>query len=105
MNERKLWAMLNFNIYGVLQLYVGGDSLLLLPITETFRFLLKYLRPKVTNQNQIHEEIKSRLNSNLLCGLVVRVPGHRSRGPGFDYRRYKIFSESGTGFTQPREFN
>jgi hypothetical protein len=26
-----------------------------------------------------------------LFGLVVRVPGYRSRGPGFDYRRYKIF--------------
>jgi hypothetical protein len=28
-----------------------------------------------------------------LCGLVVRVPGYRSRGPGFDYRRYQIFWE------------
>jgi hypothetical protein len=31
--------------------------------------------------------------SNRLCGLVVRVPGYRSRGPGFDSRRYKIFWE------------
>jgi hypothetical protein len=28
-----------------------------------------------------------------LSGLVVRVPGYRSRGPGFDSRRYKIFWE------------
>jgi hypothetical protein len=28
-----------------------------------------------------------------LCGLVVRVPGYRSRGPGFDSRRYPIFWE------------
>jgi hypothetical protein len=28
-----------------------------------------------------------------LCGLVVRVPGYRSRGPGFDFRRYRIFCE------------
>jgi hypothetical protein len=28
-----------------------------------------------------------------LCGLVVRVPGYRSRGPWFDYRRYQIFWE------------
>jgi hypothetical protein len=26
-----------------------------------------------------------------LCGLVVRVPGYRSRGPGFDFRRCQIF--------------
>jgi hypothetical protein len=26
-----------------------------------------------------------------LCGLVVRVPGYRSRGPWFDSRRYQIF--------------
>jgi hypothetical protein len=28
-----------------------------------------------------------------LCGLVVRVPAYRSRGPGFDSRRYQIFWE------------
>jgi hypothetical protein len=28
-----------------------------------------------------------------LCGLVVRVPGYRSRGHGFDSRRYQIFWE------------
>jgi hypothetical protein len=28
-----------------------------------------------------------------LCGLAVRVPGYRSRGPGFDSRRYQIFWE------------
>jgi hypothetical protein len=28
-----------------------------------------------------------------LCGLVVRVPGYRSRGPGLDTRRYELLSE------------
>jgi hypothetical protein len=28
-----------------------------------------------------------------LCGLVARVSGYRSRGPGFDSRRYLIFLE------------
>jgi hypothetical protein len=28
-----------------------------------------------------------------LCGLVVRVPGYRSRGLKFDSRRYQIFRE------------
>jgi hypothetical protein len=26
-----------------------------------------------------------------LCGPVARVPGYRSRGPGFDSRHYQIF--------------
>jgi hypothetical protein len=28
-----------------------------------------------------------------LFGLVIRVPAYRSRGPGFDSRRYQIFWE------------
>jgi hypothetical protein len=28
-----------------------------------------------------------------LCGLVVRVPGYRSRGPEFDSQRHHIFWE------------
>ena len=30
-------------------------------------------------------------SSDRLCGLVVRVSGHRYRGPGFDPLRYQIF--------------
>jgi hypothetical protein len=33
------------------------------------------------------------MNLDRLCGLVVRVPGYRSRGPGFDTRHYQIFWE------------
>jgi hypothetical protein len=29
--------------------------------------------------------------SDRLCGLVVRVSGYKSRGPGFDSRPYQIF--------------
>jgi hypothetical protein len=31
--------------------------------------------------------------SDRLCGLVVRVAGYRSRGPGFDSQHYQIFWE------------
>jgi hypothetical protein len=30
-----------------------------------------------------------------LCGLVIRISGYRSRGPGFDPRSYQIFWERG----------
>jgi hypothetical protein len=33
------------------------------------------------------------VSSDHLCGLVVRVPVYRSRGPGFDSQRYQIFWE------------
>jgi hypothetical protein len=29
--------------------------------------------------------------TDCLCGLVVRFPGYRSRGPGFDSRHCQIF--------------
>jgi hypothetical protein len=35
----------------------------------------------------------SQITLDRLCGLVVRVPGYRSRGPRFDSRRYHIFWE------------
>jgi hypothetical protein len=41
-----------------------------------------------------------------LCGLVVRVLDFRCRGPGFDSQALqKKSSGSGTGSTQPREYN
>jgi hypothetical protein len=42
-----------------------------------------------------------------LCGLVVRVLGYRSGGPGSipGTNRKKNSSGSGTGSTQPREYN
>jgi hypothetical protein len=33
------------------------------------------------------------IKKDRLCGLVVKVPGYRSRGSGFDSRRYQIFWE------------
>jgi hypothetical protein len=44
-------------------------------------------------QTKILEEWKNCMSFNRLCGLVVRVPGYRSRGPGCYSRRYQIFCE------------
>jgi hypothetical protein len=38
------------------------------------------------NKSQYNISITDRL-----CGLVVRVPGYRLRGPGFNSQRYQIF--------------
>jgi hypothetical protein len=43
---------------------------------------------------RFHIYLKLYQNFDRLCGLVVRVPGYRSRGPGFDSRRYHIFWEA-----------
>jgi hypothetical protein len=46
------------------------------------------------------------LSMGSLCGLVVRVLDYRCRGPGFDSRALqKKSSGSGTGSTQPCEYN
>jgi hypothetical protein len=50
-----------------------------------------------TTSHEVLKCLKDRL-----CGLVVRVSGYRSRGPGFNFLRN---SGSGTGSTQPREDN
>jgi hypothetical protein len=46
-------------------------------------------------------------NISRLCGLVVRVLGYRSGGAGSipGTTRKKKSSGSGTGSTQPREYN
>jgi hypothetical protein len=40
-------------------------------------------------------ELRILLECDHLCGLVVRVSGYRSRGPGFGSRSYQIFWEVG----------
>jgi hypothetical protein len=49
-------------------------------------FIGKMLGHSQKNINNCHK-------GDRLCGLVVRVPGYRSRGPWFDSRRYQIFWE------------
>jgi hypothetical protein len=40
-----------------------------------------------------------------LCGIVVRAPGYRPRGPGSIPGDFLRSNGSGTGSTQPREYN
>jgi hypothetical protein len=66
-------------------------------------------------KNTISEEIgKINIVRDRLCGLVVWVPGYRSRGQGSipgatrfsdKKKKRKTSSGSGTGSTQPREYN
>jgi hypothetical protein len=64
-------------------------------------------QPQTTPPINIHYNISYLVHSDRLCGLVVKVPGYLSYGPGFESRalQEKKSSESGTGSTQPREYN
>jgi hypothetical protein len=43
------------------------------------------------SQEALSSMSKYVVRADRLCGLVVRVPSYRSRGSGFDSRRYQIF--------------
>jgi hypothetical protein len=43
------------------------------------------------HRNNLHQILLVGQIGDRLCGLVVRVSGYRSRGPGFDSRPYQIF--------------
>jgi hypothetical protein len=82
----------------ILKLFVGIEHIIHMnkesKITLFYRWLILV---KLNDRN--HDEYfpcnKQALYSHgdRLCGLVVRVPGYRSRGPGFESRRYRFFWE------------
>jgi hypothetical protein len=55
--------------------------------------------------DQLSHLIKRETVRDRLCGLVVRVVGYRSGGPSSIPGTTKKSSLSGTGSTQPREYN
>jgi hypothetical protein len=60
--------------------------------------------PKCVQTHEYFAEVVA--NVDHLCGLVVRVLGYRSGGPGsIPGTARKKGSGSGTGSTQPREYN
>jgi hypothetical protein len=50
-----------------------------------------YHRGKCPYYIQPHVKDEFIFKGDRLCGLVIRAPGYRSRGPGFDSRCYQIF--------------
>jgi hypothetical protein len=60
------------------------------------RFSVSSLDYAILNEKWDRMNVKSINLSSFMflyrpCGVTVRVPGYRSRGPRFDYRRYQIF--------------
>jgi hypothetical protein len=54
--------------------------------------LVREFKRQTEMQGMYHKQTFLCLRKGL-CGLVVRVPGYKSRGPGFDFQRYQIFRE------------
>jgi hypothetical protein len=73
-----------------------APSCALTPISYSAVFLLlsafRYLGTRALPLGKLILHILSsyRLNEDRLCGLVVRLPGCKPRGPGFDSRLYQI---------------
>jgi hypothetical protein len=57
------------------------------------QIFLSDLLSRISSVIYIHTFYLIVLTTDRLCGLVVRVPGYRFRGPEFDSRRYQIFWE------------
>jgi hypothetical protein len=61
-------------------------------VKQQFKNMLMRKYVEICNVKKKLRGHRPRANyTDSLCGLVVRVPGYRSRGPGFDSRRYQIF--------------
>jgi hypothetical protein len=57
----------------------------------TLRKIKRLLNQTSSPWTRLHQDCN--LVDDRPCGLVVWVPGYRSRGPGFDFQRYRSFWE------------
>jgi hypothetical protein len=80
-----------------LMVYICTETLL---IQTNWERILVLPYESTNYMSAIENILREVIKLGHLCGLVVRVPGYRSRGPGFLRN-----SGSGTGSTQPHEYN
>jgi hypothetical protein len=72
----------------------GYLYLLDIPCYEIWRFIAVATISRYWCSSELSNRIRVRyFKLDRLCGLVVRVPGYRSRGPGFGFLRYQTFWE------------
>jgi hypothetical protein len=68
-------------------------------------FEIAFLVPRVFG---LYTLFQAYIRMDRPCGLVIRVSGYRSRGPGSIHGATRVFLRSsgpGTGSTQPRDDN
>jgi hypothetical protein len=84
------------------------DKVSLITVRGTY-LITRTVRTKYVKREPCHKDAYFRREYALidrLCGLIVRVLGYRPGGPGsIPGTIIKKPSGSGTGFTQPREYN
>jgi hypothetical protein len=61
--------------------------------TELFLSAITFVinKERIIHIFKFRSDILTGVTVDRLRSLVVRVPGYRFRGPGFDFRRYQIF--------------
>jgi hypothetical protein len=90
-----LWNVFScFDVWNNLQIFkemvVPGKYLHLILMKKTLEY---YIRRNLVFHTYIFIH-HIYIHIDCLCGLVVRVPGYRFRGPGINFRRFQIFWEA-----------
>jgi hypothetical protein len=92
------FSMSHFNLISSEDRGIHSENLTLISLKIILPFW-PFVSVILLSTTSKHENVRVNLNLFylsilfILCGLVVRVPGYRSRGPGLDSRCYQIFWE------------